>query len=158
VDLAIRAMQYVDPPIKLLITGDGTQRENMERLAEECGVAHRVRFLGTISDDRLLELYADALAVLYAPFDEDFGYVTLEAFLARRPVITATDAGGPLEFVEQDVNGTICDPDPEPIGAAINRFAASRAHAATLGHAGYERARTITWDGVIEKLMGASTS
>ena len=37
----------------------------------------------------------------YAPFDEDYGYVTLEAFLARKPVITTTDAGGTLEFVER---------------------------------------------------------
>ena len=56
-----------------------------------------------------------------APFDEDFGYVTLEAFLARKPVITAADAGGPLEFVVDGVNGASCAPTPEAIGAAINR-------------------------------------
>ena len=41
--------------------------------------------------------------MVFAPFDEDFGYVTLESFLAHKPVITATDAGGPLEFVEDGV-------------------------------------------------------
>ena len=64
---------------------------------------------------RCIELYAGALAVVFAPFDEDFGYVTLESFLARKPVITAIDAGGPLEFVEDGVNGAVC----EPTAAAI---------------------------------------
>lgn len=152
-DLAVRAMAFVDKPLRLLVAGDGTQRENVERSAGEAGVADRVQFLGTIKDDELIELYAGALAVVYAPFDEDYGYVTLESFLARKPVITTTDAGGVLEFVEDGVNGAVCPPDPEAIGAALNRLAADRRKAAALGSAGYERARAITWDGVIEKLV-----
>ena len=58
-------------------------------------------------------LYAGALGVVFPPFDEDYGYVTLEAFLARKPVVTTTDAGGPLEFVEDDVTGLVVEPAPE---------------------------------------------
>jgi glycosyltransferase involved in cell wall biosynthesis len=47
-------------------------------------------------------------AVLFAPYQEDYGYVTLEAFLSRKPVITARDSGGTLEFVEDGVNGYVC--------------------------------------------------
>ena len=153
VDLAIRAMVCVDRPVRLVIAGEGTQRTRTEALAADLGVADRVDFAGTVSDDQLIELYANALAVLYAPFDEDFGYVTLEAFLARRPIITATDSGGPLEFVSNGVNGTVCTPAPEAVATGINTLASDRTLAKRLGEAGYERARNVTWDGVVEALV-----
>jgi glycosyltransferase involved in cell wall biosynthesis len=156
VDLAVRAMASVDPGVRLVVAGEGTQRANAERLADACGVAGRVTFLGAVSDDEVVRLYRDALAVIYAPFDEDFGYVTLEAFLSRRPVITALDSGGPLEFVVDGVNGRVCEADPEPIAEAINAYAADRGRAAAHGDAGYVRAREITWAGVIERLIGAA--
>ena len=155
VDLLIRAMLQVDRPLRLVIAGEGTQRANLERLAEQCGVADRIAFAGAVDDEQLLDLYADALAVLYPPFDEDFGYVTLEAFLARKPVVTARDSGGPNEFVVDGVNGFSCDPAPEVFAAAINALHADRGRAASLGEAGHERARAITWDGVIDQLVGA---
>ena len=74
--------------------------------------------------------------MVFAPFDEDFGYVDVEAFLARKPVITATDAGGPLEFVEDDTNGAICEPTSAALAAAIDRYAEQPARAASHGAAG----------------------
>jgi glycosyltransferase involved in cell wall biosynthesis len=153
VDLLVSAMARVDKPIRLVVAGDGTQRANVERAAAAAGVSDRVTFLGAVDDERLLNLYREALAVAYPPFDEDFGYVTLEAFLARKPVITATDSGGPNEFVVDGVNGFVCAPDPEAFADAINALARDPRRATALGYAGYERARTITWDGVIEKLL-----
>lgn len=152
VDLIIKAMAHVPSQIRLIVAGDGTQRQNSERAAVEAGVADRVTFLGNVEDDQLIELYASALAVIYPPYDEDFGYVTLEAFLARKPVITCTDSGGPNEFVRDDVNGYVCAPEPDDLAAAINRFATDPGKAAAFGDAGYDAARKITWDGVIEKL------
>jgi glycosyltransferase involved in cell wall biosynthesis len=151
--LAIEAMQTVDRPLRLVVVGDGTQRESSEALAERLGLDNRVQFAGTVDDLTLAELYSGALAVVYVPFDEDYGYVTLESFLAHRPVITARDAGGPLEFVIDGVNGMICDPSPESIAEAINRYAQDRRLAASHGGAGWERGRLVTWDGVIEKLL-----
>lgn len=156
VDLAVRAMPLVDPPTRLVVVGDGTQRQAMEALAGELGVADRVEFLGSVDDDRVLELYAGALAVVYTPFDEDLGYVTLEAFLAGKPVVTTTDAGGPLEFVVDGENGAVTEPQPEALADAINRLGANRRAAAALGEAGRARAQGITWDGVVEKLAGTA--
>ena len=153
VDLVVNAMAGADPGLRLVVAGDGTQRANTERLVQERGLQDRVTFLGTVDDDRLVELYANALAVAYPPFDEDFGYVTLEAFLARKPVITCRDSGGPIEFVVDGENGWICDPDPAALTSAINAAAADRAAAARMGDAGHARAAAITWDGVIEKLV-----
>jgi len=153
VDLLVSAMARVDKPIRLLVAGDGTQRGNVERVAAVAGVADRVEFLGSVDDERLLELYRDALAVLYPPYDEDFGYVTLEAFLSRKAVVTATDSGGPNEFVLDGVNGFVRPPDPDAFADAINALARDRPRAARMGDAGYDRARLVTWDGVIETLL-----
>jgi glycosyltransferase involved in cell wall biosynthesis len=152
-DLIVRAMAAIDSGLRLVIAGDGTQRANVEEAAERSGVNGRVTFLGTVQDAQLIELYKGALAVVYPPYDEDFGYVTLEAFLARKPVITCVDSGGPNEFVVDGVNGFVCDPDPQALAAAANRLAADRRLAASLGDAGHEAARAITWEGVIEKLV-----
>jgi len=154
VDLIVKAMTSVNPTLRLVVAGEGTQRQNVERAAEQEGVADRVAFLGSVVDQELIELYAGALAVVYPPFDEDFGYVTLEAFLARKPVITCTDSGGPNEFVVDGVNGFVCAPAAEELAAAINRLDGDRPRAAAMGGAGYDRARLITWDGVIEALVG----
>lgn len=153
VDLVVRALAHVDRPTRLVIVGDGPLRSSLEATAQAAGVGDRVTF--TRADDAtLIDLYAGALAVVFPPFDEDYGYVTIEAFLARKPVITTTDAGGPLEFVEHDATGCVVAPDPQAIGAAIARLAANRRLAADLGESGFARASAITWDGVIDRLVG----
>jgi len=154
-DLALRAMAQLASPRRLVVVGEGTQDANLRRLAEELGLGDRVEFAGSVSDDRLLELYAGALGVVYAPFDEDYGYVTLEAFLARKPVVTARDSGGTLEFVQDGVNGFVCEPDAGAMADAFSRLAQDPGRASSLGDAGFERARLVTWDGVIETLVGA---
>jgi len=154
VDLIVRALARSDPGLRLMVAGDGTQRENVERETHAAGVADRVTFLGSVPDDTLIELYAGALAVVYPPYDEDFGYVTLEAFLARKPVVTCTDSGGPNEFVVDGLNGYVCEPSAPALADALGRLAADRRRAAALGDAGHEVARRITWDGVIDTLVG----
>ena len=153
VDLAVSALAHAPGEVSLVVAGTGTQRTALASLAASLGVGDRVRFLGDVSDDDLIELYARALAVVFPPYDEDYGYVTLEAFLAHKPVVTTTDAGGPNEFVVDGVNGWVCPPDPAALGEAIGRLHADRARAAAQGQAGYDRARTITWDGVIDRLV-----
>jgi glycosyltransferase involved in cell wall biosynthesis len=153
VELAVRAIARAGPSIRLIVAGDGSQREALMRAAEKLGAADRTTFAGAVDDETLIDLYANALGVIYAPFDEDLGYVTLEAFLSRKPIITAVDSGGTLEFVIDGVNGLIVDPDADAMAQAIARLAADRALAARLGDAGYDYARTITWDGVIEALV-----
>jgi glycosyltransferase involved in cell wall biosynthesis len=153
VDLAIRALAHAPSDITLAVAGTGTHAESLARLAATLDLTDRVRFLGSVGDDDLLELYAGAMAVVFPPYDEDYGYVTIEAFLAHKPVITTTDAGGPNEFVVDGVNGFVVAPDAAAIGGAIAALASNPSRAAAMGDAGYERAKTITWDGVIEALV-----
>jgi glycosyltransferase involved in cell wall biosynthesis len=155
VDLIIRAMRHVPRPTRLVVAGDGLLRRHLEEVAGSEGVDDRVTFSGTVDRHELVDLYAGAAAVVFPPFDEDYGYVTLEAFLARKPVVTTTDAGGPLEFVGDGVTGRVTAPVPEALGGAIAELAGNRRLAESLGAAGYERARAITWDGVVDRLLAA---
>jgi glycosyltransferase involved in cell wall biosynthesis len=155
VDLAIRALAHVPGDLSLVVAGTGTNRAALDALVAELDLGARVRFLGEVDDDTLIELYAGALGVVYPPYDEDYGYVTLETFLAAKPVLTTTDAGGPNEFVVDGENGRVTEPDPAALGEAMAWLDADHARAAALGESGYDRARTVTWTGVIETLIGA---
>jgi glycosyltransferase involved in cell wall biosynthesis len=157
VDLIIHAMAHVDRAWRLVIVGDGPLRRQLEETASGAGVADRVTFAGPIDEAALVDLYAGAAAVVFPPYDEDYGYITLEAFLARKPVVTTTDAGGPLEFVDDGVTGLVAAPDPESLGGAMSRVARDAGFARSLGDAGYERARTISWDDVVERLIEAGS-
>ena len=152
VDLLVRSMAFVPEPITLVLVGEGTHRTLIERAAEEAGVSARVRFTGAVEDEALVTLYREALAIAYVPFDEDYGLTTLEAFLAGKPVVTARDSGGTLEFVADDVTGLVCEPDAAALGEAITRLSADRALARRLGDAGRSVALGITWDAVVDRL------
>jgi glycosyltransferase involved in cell wall biosynthesis len=153
VDLLIEAMDLAEKSLRLIVVGEGTGRDRTERLVADRGLFDRVTFRGVVDDDELIDLYAGALAVAYPPFDEDFGYVTLEAFHARKAVITCTDSGGPLEFVRDGINGMIVEPHAEAIAAAMSRLASNKPLAKSFGDAGYEVAAAISWDHVISRLL-----
>jgi glycosyltransferase involved in cell wall biosynthesis len=153
VDLAVRALVHVPPHLRLVVVGDGSDRPAIERTAADLGVSNRIVFTGAVTDADLVAWYRDALCLVYAPFDEDYGLATLEAFLARKPVVTAHDSGGTLEFVADGVNGLVVDPAPEAVAAAIRAIDADRPRAAVLGGAGRGLAAGITWDTVIDRLL-----
>lgn len=152
-DLLIRALERTETPVRCRIAGTGPERENLQALAVRLGVADRVDFLGWVDDKDVVEHYAGALGVYYAPYDEDYGYVTVEAYKAGKPVVTTADAGGVLEFVEDGVNGFVCPPDaPKEIGARFDILYKDREKARALGEAGQRKVREITWDRVIGTL------
>ena len=157
VDLIIRALARVDSAWRLVVVGDGPLRPRLEAIAAAEGIADRVTLTGPIDEAALVELYAGAHAVVFPPYDEDYGYITLEAFLARKPVVTTTDSGGPLEFVDDGVTGLVSAPDADSLASAMSRIGGDAALARSLGEAGYERARAISWDGVIDRLVEAGS-
>lgn len=153
VDLAVRAMAYLPRHLRIIVVGEGSHRPVIERAASEAGIADRINFVGAVADDDLVTLYRECLALVYVPYDEDYGLATLEAFLAGKPVVTARDSGGTLEFVEDGVNGYVTEPHPEAIAAAVAQLDSKRAAAESLGAAGRGRAAQISWDAVIERLL-----
>jgi glycosyltransferase involved in cell wall biosynthesis len=104
IDLLIEAAAS-DGSLQIVIAGEGPDRERLERLARDRGLNGRARFTGRVGESELADLYARCLAVYYAPVDEDYGMVPLEAFLSEKPVLTTTDAGGPLEVVSNGSTG-----------------------------------------------------
>jgi len=113
-----------------------------------------VEFAGYVDDEKLIDLYGRALAVFFAPVDEDYGYVTLEAFLSSKPVLTCGDSGGSLEFVAHEKNGFVCPPGDWGAAAAfIDRLHRDRGLCRSLGEAGREAVRGITWDRVVARLL-----
>jgi glycosyltransferase involved in cell wall biosynthesis len=158
VDLAIEAFAHVGGRGRLLIAGDGSERAALDAHVQALGLTDRVRLLGRVADAELISLLAGARGLLFTPFEEDYGYVTLEAFLARKPVVTTRDAGGPLEFVTHDVNGLVSDPAPVAVAAEVARLFDQPALAARLGDAGEQLARGITWDGVVETLIASAAT
>jgi glycosyltransferase involved in cell wall biosynthesis len=151
-DLVLRAVARVRSA-RVRITGEGPLRSDLERLAVALGVAHRVDFLGFVPETDLVTLYARCRAAIYVPEDEDYGYVTVESFLSRKPVITTSDAGGPLEFVEDAVNGYVAAPEAEALAERIDRlFSLPESRLREMGEAGYERVASISWDRVVDRL------
>ncbi|MDO1585593.1 glycosyltransferase family 4 protein [Rhizobium oryzicola] len=154
-DLMLKALAACKTPIQAVFAGSGGMRSHLEAMAEQLGLSSRVRFVGAISRQDMLNFYAHAAAVFFGPLDEDYGYVTLEAMLSSKPVVTCRDSGGPLEFVVDGETGYVTDPDPEAIAAALEKLAADPALTERLGRNGRARyeAMNITWEHVVETLL-----
>jgi glycosyltransferase involved in cell wall biosynthesis len=152
-DLLLEALTHTGPHVRALFVGTGADRARLEKLAARLGLGERARFLGFVDDAELIELYAGARAVYYAPIDEDFGFATIEACGAARPVITTEDAGGVLEFVENGVNGYVLPPAAAPIAERLDALMADAALAERLGRAGQPRVHDITWAQVVQALV-----
>jgi glycosyltransferase involved in cell wall biosynthesis len=146
IDLLIEASRQGGFPV--VIAGDGPDRGRLESLADGS-----VRFAGRVSESELADLYARCLAVFYAPVDEDFGMVPYEAFLAEKPVVTTTDAGGPLEVVADRATGLVCEPRAEELAAACRWLREHVEDARAWGRAGRELAQRVSWDATIDRLL-----
>jgi glycosyltransferase involved in cell wall biosynthesis len=150
VDLLIGAMRHVRSDVELLIVGTGPDRHRLEDLAAG---DPRIRFLGFVNDDALLSLYAEAHAVLFAPLQEDFGLVALEAMAAGKPIVTTDDAGGAGELVRHRKTGFVTKPEPKAIATSIEHVLSRRREARRMGARGRERAAEVTWQRVSSALL-----
>lgn len=152
VEPAIRAMTHVNGRLRLEIVGDGPNRRELEVLSRRLGVADRVVLRGRVDDDELRDLYNHCRAVYYAPLDEDYGFTTVEALSAMKPVVTAPDSGGVLEFVADGDCGLVSELEPAALGSAFNRLN-DVALARRLGANGPDRTAGLTWDTVVDALL-----
>jgi len=152
VDLLLEAAA-ADPALHCVIAGEGPDRVRLEELAAHHGLDGRATFAGRVDEGRLAELYARCLAVYYAPIDEDFGMVPLEAFLSEKPVVTTLDAGGPLEVVRDGSTGLVCEPDPAALARACAFLRGHLDEARAFGQAGKVLAEQVSWDSTLARLL-----
>ncbi len=156
--LVLEALAHTKQPVQVKFAGAADQpayKNELKRLAHKMRVHNRVEWLGLISEEEKRELYAQSLAVIYPPLDEDYGYVTLEAMLAAKPLITCSDSGGPLEFVRHQQTGLIAEPVAQSIASALDAIWENREQAHEWGVAGraHYQAMNISWDDVVAKLL-----
>ena len=156
--LAIQALTQCRE--RTVIRFAGKANDSAERTACVEAITHfklegRVEWLGWISEEQKRDLYAHCLGVIFPPVDEDYGYVTLEAMLSAKPVITCSDSGGPLEFVMNRQTGLVVQPTAVALARAMDGLWTDRQCAAAMGDAGRARYHDlhISWDNVVEKLL-----
>jgi glycosyltransferase involved in cell wall biosynthesis len=154
IDLLIEAAAQASGT-RIVIAGDGPDRERLEKLARDRGLDGRATFTGRVSDIELADLYARCLGVYYAPVNEDYGLVPYEAFLSEKPVLTTTDAGGPLDIVHDHETGLVVSPTVEDVARACVWLREHADEARTLGRAGRDIARAVTWDSCVDRLLAA---
>jgi len=150
IDLLVEAAR-ADPALEIVITGEGPDRGRLEALSG--GSNGRIRFTGRVGDEELADLYARCSAVYYAPVDEDFGMVPFEAFLSAKPVVTTTDAGGPLEVVRDRETGLVVAPDAGELARACAYVVEHDEEAGAWGRAGRAIAQGVTWDAALARLL-----
>ena len=153
VDLAINAMRYVSHKTKLLIAGEGEDGKALMDLTNQLGLGERVKFLGRVSDERLLKLYSKCLAVIFTPMQEDFGYIAVESFKSKKPVITCKDSGEPSLIVKDKISGFVVEPDPKKIAEMINYLVENPQEAISMGMNGHASVQEISWENVVSRLL-----
>ncbi|MEP6818978.1 MAG: glycosyltransferase family 4 protein, partial [bacterium] len=157
-ELLIEAAQYLRTPVKIILAGGSGDPKRYESLVKKLGVGDRVCLRGFVAESEVIELYRNALGVCYLPFDEDYGYVTLEGMLSGKPVVVASDGGGATEFIEHEREGLIVSPDPKAIAEGLDSLYADWARAQAMGARGQEKlkAMNLSWQHVVESLINGA--
>lgn len=133
-------------PLRLVIAGGFDARlpdcvetlADLRRRAQATGLHDRIAFLPSCPEPELRALMAGALAVVYTPEHEHFGYVPVEAMACGRPVVTA-DSGGPRETIVDGETGVLAPPTPEAFAAALAGLVRDPVRADRMGAAGRAR-------------------
>jgi glycosyltransferase involved in cell wall biosynthesis len=153
-DLMLRALaEPAARGARLVIAGDGEDRSRLERMARDLNLEGRVTFLGQLSESGLVDHLAKCRAVVYVPDNEDYGFVTVEAFASGKAVVTCTDSGGPLEFVRSGENGLIVTPDAPALSKAMAELSEGPGLAERLGERGRADTASMTWAEAVRKLV-----
>lgn len=154
----VEAARYLKSDAKVIIAGGGSKAEieYLNSLISKYHLEKKVTLAGFISEEEKIDYYARCLGVYFGAYDEDYGYITLEGFFSKKPVIVHKDAGGPLEFVEDGVNGYVLEDDPKEVAKKIDYLYENREIAKRMGEQGYLtlQEKNVNWDYVISKLLG----
>jgi glycosyltransferase involved in cell wall biosynthesis len=144
--------------IRAVIAGHGEAGDALLAQRRRLGLEDRVEFVGRLDDVQLLHHLSRCRAVAFMPLDEDYGFVTVEAFAAQKAVLTCTDSGGPTELVTDGVEGVVCAPTPTAVAEGLRRLMDDPDAAERMGRAGAARGATLRWDDTVTRLLGRTAS
>ncbi len=152
-DLLVQALSKRQAAgIRCVIAGEGEERPRLHALVARLGLSDRVTLTGELSDADMLDHFARCRAVVFPPYEEDYGFVTAEAFAASKPVITCRDSGGPAELVKDGVEGFVCDPTAPSIALAMQKLMSDRDLAARMGANAHAAGALLNWEDVVRQL------
>jgi glycosyltransferase involved in cell wall biosynthesis len=152
-DLLLRALARPETKgVRCVLAGEGPERERLLALRRDLGLESRVAMPGHLSEGQLLDHLARCRAVVFVPFQEDYGFVTVEAFAAGKPVITCDDSGGPVELVRHGENGWVVPPTADGVARAVVE-AMDDDVARRRGAQGQVDIAPLTWDRVVDALV-----
>jgi colanic acid/amylovoran biosynthesis glycosyltransferase len=141
-DVLLRAMKLLrdrGADVSLRLAGAGGERESLGILAADLGIADRTRFLGSLSEDELIEELKTSDAFVLASHAEPLGVVYMEAMAMGVPAI-GTAAGGVGEIIATGVDGILVQPNnPEQLADAIAGLMNDEDRRQKLGRAGREK-------------------
>lgn len=159
-ELLLHALALTTSDVRLVIAGQPESEEELRRMTEfieSHALEGRVQLIPRfITDAEKRDLMGGALAVAYLPVDEDsYGYVTAEAMLSSKPVLTTADSGGVHELVEHEVTGLVAHPDPEGLATAMDLLYRNRPAARDMGVRARKRVvdLDLSWDNVLRRLL-----
>lgn len=158
--LLIEALKYTKTPVRLRITGasgSADYSQNLAKLIRKYRLQQRVAFDNKwVDEETKTRQISNCLALAYAPLDEDsYGYPTIEASHASRPILTTSDSGAVLELVQDGLNGYVTNAEPEAIAVAMDKLYEDRSNTIKMGQNAAKRVAQlhISWDHVIDRLL-----
>jgi glycosyltransferase involved in cell wall biosynthesis len=155
-DLLLNALAHpAAHGVRCVLAGEGEEEPRLRAMVRDLGLEGRVEMIGRVDSPALVEHLARCRAVCFIPYDEDYGFVTVEAFAAQKPVVTCTDSGGPTELVRDGVSGFVAEPRPEALADAIARVMHDPLAAERMGTAGAGLAAELTWERTVSQLLRA---
>jgi glycosyltransferase involved in cell wall biosynthesis len=139
---AFARFQHKFPASEYWLIGDGPERRTLMQLAQELGVAHKVRFCGQMPRQRVLEQLAECDVLVHPSLHDSGGWVCLEAMAARRPVL-CLDLGGPAVQITEETGFKVPAHAPEQaitaLTEAMERLARDADLRQTMGNAARQR-------------------
>jgi len=109
---AFKRILALKPEASLVVLGEGPERKNLENLAQELGISHKIAMPGTVSRETVRDQLQKSRAFLFSSNSESFGVALIEAFAAGLPVLS-TRCGGPEAFMNDDVGILVPKQDEE---------------------------------------------
>lgn len=156
-DLLIEAFRQVkNKAVRAVIIGEGPERDALRTRIREYGLDSRIALLGGTDEAAVLDHYARCRAVFFCPYNEDYGFVTPEAFASGKAVLTTRDSGGPAEIVHDGETGFIVEPSPEAIAAKIDLLADDAGAAEKLGRNALGASASFSWETTVRRLTLAA--